>query len=234
MTKRTPGPDPFNNPFAKVKLAEPKKAEPNKPAPPPPPRKEKPVALDAEAALSSRFPVYALATGFPFVTSFTVVANPDAGIRGATNTRGIDVMPLSLGAPYDQGLFVAQDQLDTNYKLIAWEQVAGATAPRLSIDTRLDPRTWTTADAGDADAGAKCTVPRAVDSGVGDGGTGPIDAGNCPSGTGGAGGSAGVGGGLPSATGGGNAEEPKGCGCNQAGLLVPLAALAWLLRRRRA
>ncbi len=51
MTKRTPGPDPFNNPFAKVKLAEPKKAEPSKPAPPPPPRKEKPVAVDAEAAL---------------------------------------------------------------------------------------------------------------------------------------------------------------------------------------
>lgn len=52
MTKRTPGPDPFNNPFAKVKLAEPKKAEPSKPAPPPPSaRKEKPVALDAEAAM---------------------------------------------------------------------------------------------------------------------------------------------------------------------------------------
>ncbi|MBS1148545.1 MAG: Smr domain protein [Myxococcaceae bacterium] len=51
MTKRTPGPDPFNNPFSKVKLAEPKKAEPSKPVAPPPPRKEKPVALDAEAAL---------------------------------------------------------------------------------------------------------------------------------------------------------------------------------------
>jgi DNA-nicking Smr family endonuclease len=51
MTKRTPGPDPFNNPFSKVKLAEQKKPEPSKPAPPPPPRKEKPVALDAEAAL---------------------------------------------------------------------------------------------------------------------------------------------------------------------------------------
>ncbi len=52
MTKRTPGPDPFNNPFSKVKLADEKKPEPGKkPPPPPPPRKEKPPALDAEAAL---------------------------------------------------------------------------------------------------------------------------------------------------------------------------------------
>ena len=52
MTKRIPGPDPFNNPFSKVKLSEPKKAEPNKPPPPlPRARKEKPVAVDAEAAM---------------------------------------------------------------------------------------------------------------------------------------------------------------------------------------
>ncbi len=193
----------------------------------------------ASANLSSRFPVYALANGFPFVASFSVVANADAGIRGATNTRGIEVMPLSLGAPYDQGLFVAQDQLDTNYKLIPWERISSATAPTLAIDTRLDPRNWMTAaaDAGKSDAGTKCTVPMVPDSGVGDGGkadAGPFDAGDCPGGSGGGGGSSGVGGGLPSATGGGNVEEPKGCGCNQAGLLVPLAALAWLLRRRRA
>ncbi len=54
MTKRTPGPDPFNNPFSKVKLGAEKKPEPNKPAPPPPPqqrKKEKPIAFDAEAAM---------------------------------------------------------------------------------------------------------------------------------------------------------------------------------------
>ncbi len=50
MTKRTPGPDPFNNPFSKVKLAERKQAEPSKPTAPPP-RKEKPVANDVEAAM---------------------------------------------------------------------------------------------------------------------------------------------------------------------------------------
>ncbi len=49
MTKRTPGPDPFNNPFGKVKLTEPAKAAAA--AKPPPPKKEKPQAVDAEAAL---------------------------------------------------------------------------------------------------------------------------------------------------------------------------------------
>ncbi len=55
MTKRTPGPDPFNNPFSKVKLEAQKKPEPNAPKPPPAvpkaARKEKPVAIDAEAAM---------------------------------------------------------------------------------------------------------------------------------------------------------------------------------------
>ena len=48
MTKRTPAPDPFNNPFGKVKLDGPKKAEPARPPPPP---KAKPPADDDEAAL---------------------------------------------------------------------------------------------------------------------------------------------------------------------------------------
>ena len=52
MTKRTPGPDPFNNPFGKVKLAPPKAPSSNlAPAAAPSKKKEKPVAIDAEAAL---------------------------------------------------------------------------------------------------------------------------------------------------------------------------------------
>ena len=48
MTKRTPEPDPFNNPFGKVKLTGPEKAAAPRSAAP---KKEKPVALDAEAAM---------------------------------------------------------------------------------------------------------------------------------------------------------------------------------------
>jgi hypothetical protein len=50
MTKRTPAPDPFNNPFGKLKLDQPKKPEAAKPAPPPPP-KPKRSAEEDEAAL---------------------------------------------------------------------------------------------------------------------------------------------------------------------------------------
>ena len=48
MTKRTPEPDPFNNPFGKVKLTGPQQPAA---APAPVVKKEKPVALDAEAAM---------------------------------------------------------------------------------------------------------------------------------------------------------------------------------------
>ena len=48
MTKRTPGPDPFNNPFGKVKLT-----EPEQPAvkAPPPKQKPKPIEPDSESAM---------------------------------------------------------------------------------------------------------------------------------------------------------------------------------------
>ena len=48
MTKRTPGPDPFNNPFGKVKLTAPQKAAA---VPKAAPKKEKHLAVDAEAEL---------------------------------------------------------------------------------------------------------------------------------------------------------------------------------------
>lgn len=49
MTKRTPAPDPFNNPFGKLKVEAPKKNEPPpKPAPPP---KAKRTSDEDEAAL---------------------------------------------------------------------------------------------------------------------------------------------------------------------------------------
>lgn len=199
----------------------------------------------ASASQTSRFPVYSLATGFPFVTSFTIVA--DGGMKGATNTQGIEVTPLSLGAPFTKGLFVAHDALNTNYKLVGWDDIAGVTTPVLTVDTRVDPR-MPLVDAGTPDAGTKCVVPMVTDGGDGgelDGG----DAGDCVSGAGGGGGSgagggtSGSGGGTSSGSGGGITggsgggappEEPKGCGCGNAGLLVPLAALAWLIRRRRA
>lgn len=202
----------------------------------------------ASASQASRYAVYGLSSGYPYLTSFTLV--PDGGLKGATGSRGIDVTPLNLGAPFSKGMFVAHDPNNAggpNYKLAAWDDIAGLATPPLTVDGRLDPRTWKLLDAGAADAGAKdagtlpiCPAP--VDAGATDGGdaglvdAGPaIDAGPCRMpGTGGGGGTtAGVGGGYPPL--GGGPQEPMGCGCGNAGLLVPLAGLVWaLLRRRRS
>lgn len=210
------------------------------------------------ASQTSRFNIYSLGTG-AFLSSFNIIAS-DAGIPAVTGSRGIDVMNLPLGTTFGKGLFVAHDPNNSptgpNYKLVGWDDVVVATGPAVTVDTRFDPRTFRLGDAGrpDAgkvDAGIKCVVPM-VDAGTNDGGgvdagdAGEVDAGpssdagfdaGCISGTGGGGGSnGGVGGGLPPIPtgGGGGTDMPMGCGCGQVELLAPLAALAWLLRRRRA
>lgn len=192
----------------------------------------------ASASQTSRFPVYSLGNGFPFVTSFNLVA--DAGGKGTTNSAGIDVMPLSLGAPFDKGLFVAHDPNNfsgPNYKLVKWDAIALRTTPPLAVDPSFDPRTRAGPDAGSPDAGTKCPVT--LDAGTRDGGTasdgGAGDAGAdagvvpCSGAGGGRGGSVG----LPPIGSGGSGQEPASCGCTAAGALIPLAAVLLLLRRRR-
>jgi 3-phytase len=202
----------------------------------------------ASASQTSRFAVYSLSSGFPFVTSFAII--PDAGAEGATNSRGIDVVALPMGALFNRGLFVTHDRNNAtgpNYKLVAWDDIATRSTPPLVIDTGVDPRA-------PGKQVTKCPIPTS-DGGTGDGGTadggnrdggspdggatdaGGADAGDCVSGAGGGGGSPGgmSGGGIPprSGSGGGAAEDPKPCGCGHSGLLFPFAALGWLLIRRR-
>ncbi len=161
----------------------------------------------ASATQASTFAVYALSTGLPFVTSFTVVA--DAGIGGATSTQGIDVVPISLGAPFTTGLFIAHDAPVGNYKLINWSGIANASTPALAIDTSVDPRV--------AAVGSDAGTP--MDGGAGGGGGSS---------------SSNFGGKIRSGTGKLPPVEVTGCNCSSGGLLAPLAALAWLLRRRKA
>ncbi len=187
----------------------------------------------ASASQSSRFAVYALSSGFPFVTSFNLIA--DGGNKGATNTSGIDLVPISLGPPFNAGLFVAHDQNNVtgpNYKLVKWEAIASSTSPALAVDLRVDPRLgFFDAGAGDAgkpEGGTRCPL----DAGAGDSGSMADSGTDSCQGTGGGSATAGpVGGGGPSGSGGGVAE-PKGCSCSSAALLFPLAALAGLIRRR--
>jgi 3-phytase len=94
----------------------------------------------ASSSFNNRFSVYARGGGNPFVTSFSIVG-PNGAAR-ASSSSGIEVVPLSLGAPFTRGLFVAHDLLNNagpNYKLVRWEDIAAASGA-LVVDPTLDPR----------------------------------------------------------------------------------------------
>ena len=68
------------------------------------------------------------------------------GIDGVSETDGIDVTNVSLGAAFPGGLFVAQDGVNTdprtrqNFKLVPWESIASAFDPDLGVDSGWNPR----------------------------------------------------------------------------------------------
>lgn len=196
----------------------------------------------ASASATSAYAVYNIVTN-KYVTSFKLV--PDGGAKGATGSKGIDVVPLNLGAPFSKGLFVAHDPNNAagpNYKLAAWDEIAGSTTPELNVDVRLDPRTWKLIDGGKIvkDAGPPLPIcPAPTDGGADGGDAGEVDAGPCIPGTGGGGGTnVGTGGGFSGVGGGGGGGEMPGCSCSTGGML-PLAGFALTvlfarLRRRNA
>ena len=173
--------------------------------------------LIAAASLTSSFSVYALSTGTPFVTTFQIV--PDAGREGVSNSEGIDITPLNLGAPFSQGMFVASDKNNfdgPNYKLVQWADIVAVTGTSLPVDTTVDPR-LVNLDAGSGTGGG---AGGGAGGGSGTGGTGqPTSSASRP----------------PVFTGGPYAETPPagGCHCGQEGLLFPLAGLLWAVRRRK-
>ncbi len=69
-----------------------------------------------------------------------------ASIDGTSDSDGIDVVNLSLGAEFNQGLFIAQDGSNgsptenQNFKLVPWERIAGAFTPSLTIDAAYGVR----------------------------------------------------------------------------------------------
>lgn len=69
-----------------------------------------------------------------------------ASTDGTADTDGIDVVNLSLGGGFSQGLFVAQDGSNgsptdnQNFKLVPWERIAGAFTPSLTIDAAYGVR----------------------------------------------------------------------------------------------
>jgi len=67
-----------------------------------------------------------------YVGSFHIVADPDRGIDGVSETDGLDVVSAPLGAKFPEGLLVVQDGRNLsprerqNYKFVSWRDIAGA------------------------------------------------------------------------------------------------------------
>jgi 3-phytase len=65
-----------------------------------------------------------------FVGLFHIVADPERGIDGVSETDGLDVVSANLGPKYPQGLLVVQDGRNLaprerqNYKYVSWKDVA--------------------------------------------------------------------------------------------------------------
>jgi 3-phytase len=67
-----------------------------------------------------------------FVGLFHIVADPDRGMDGASETDGLDVVSAPLGPQFPDGLLVVQDGRNLsprerqNYKYVSWRDVAEA------------------------------------------------------------------------------------------------------------
>lgn len=79
---------------------------------------------------SNDYNVYRREGDNAFIGKFAIVANQ--GIDGTSDTDGIDVTSVALGAAFPHGVFIAQDGDNSapgaaqNFKLVPWEQIATA------------------------------------------------------------------------------------------------------------
>jgi 3-phytase len=66
------------------------------------------------------------------VGSFHVVADPDRGVDGVSETDGLDVVSAPLGPRFPEGLLVVQDGRNLsprerqNFKFVSWRDIAAA------------------------------------------------------------------------------------------------------------
>lgn len=85
--------------------------------------------LVASSQGDDRFTVYRRTGDHAYVGDFRIGLNPGAGLDGASETDGIEVVSAPLGADYPAGLMVAQDgrnlmpPRNQNYKLVSWEAI---------------------------------------------------------------------------------------------------------------
>ena len=85
----------------------------------------------ASAQAANRYVVYERAVPHAVMGTFTLTANPDAGVDAVTHTDGIDISSAALPG-YPRGLLVVQDdgnpakEQDQNFKLVDWSDVETA------------------------------------------------------------------------------------------------------------
>jgi 3-phytase len=98
--------------------------------------------LLASSQGNSQYAVYHRQAPHAWIGNFQIVAS--ATIDAVTETDGIEVASFAMGPAFPQGLFVAQDGVNSpqnqNYKLVPWEGIAQAFAPALDVDPSFDPR----------------------------------------------------------------------------------------------
>lgn len=99
--------------------------------------------LIASSQGSSRFVVYNRQGNNPYIGTFRIAASENSD--EVSGTDGIDVTNVSLNENFPAGLFVAQDDKNSdvkgsqNFKLVSWQDIARAFEPELLIDTSWNP-----------------------------------------------------------------------------------------------
>ena len=79
---------------------------------------------------ADNYAVYRLEGDNAFVGIFHIVADPERGIDGVSETDGLDVSSAALGARFPDGLMVVQDGRNLsprerqNYKFVSWRDIA--------------------------------------------------------------------------------------------------------------
>ncbi|WP_426454813.1 phytase [Paenibacillus sp. S-38] len=101
--------------------------------------------LLASSQGSNSYAVYKREGANEYVSNFTIEDGP--AVDGTSETDGIDVIGFGLGAKYQQGIFVSQDdanlengeKINQNFKIVPWEAIAkGLNTPAASA--QVDPR----------------------------------------------------------------------------------------------
>lgn len=101
--------------------------------------------LIASSQGNNSFAVFTRGGDHKYLGSFMISAN--GGVDGVSETDGIDVLNLSFGSDYPDGVFIAQDgynyegeqQVNQNFKLVNWKEVARQFKPWLLIDNSYIP-----------------------------------------------------------------------------------------------